>query len=78
MDSDSIKWHKLFKFSKFKDEQGLERYKVHLKYTNESIGYGTSPDLAGAYSVAFNYFNNFNNKKKMMDALTEYILLLEE
>lgn len=68
-------WHKLFKFSKFKDKDGTEMFKVHLKYNNEFIGCGMSPDLVGAHSIAFNYFHNKNNQKKIMEAMFEYNLL---
>lgn len=70
-------WHKLFKFSKIQDNNGKTIYKVHLKYTGEFIGCGTSPDLVGAHSIAFNYFHNKNNQKKIMEAIFEYNLLEE-
>ena len=68
-------WSKIFKFSTIKDNKGVTVYKVHLKYNGQFIGCGTSPDLVGAHSIAFNWFHNHNNQKQVLEALFEYNLL---
>lgn len=68
-------WAKIFKFSKVIGANGKTYYQVHLKYNNKMIGCGTSPDVVGATSTAFNWFHNAANQKEVLEALFEYNIL---
>jgi len=68
-------WHKIFQFSIVQNTKGNKVYQVKLKYNGQLIGCGTSPDLVGAHSVAFNWFHNIANQKQVHEALFEYNIL---